>query len=46
MHYRKGELCYLAQTLLFIWGVTEKSLISLGGQEENASNKKIPPTHP
>ena len=38
------ELCYLAQTLCLLrevkfGGVTENSLMSLGGQKENVSNK-------
>ena len=40
-----GALCYLAQTLFYlsrvtVWGVIQNSLMSLGGQEENVSNKE------
>ena len=49
MHCGKRELCYLAQTLCLLresdLGVIEKILMSLGGQKENVSNKKTPPTH-
>ena len=43
MNCDKRELCYLAQTLCLLrksnLGVTENSLMSLGGQKENVSNK-------
>ena len=43
MNCDKRELCYLAQTLCLLkevkFGVTENSLMSLGGQKENVSNK-------
>ena len=43
MNCDKRELCYLAQTLCLL-GVTENSLMSLGGQKENVSNKvNFPP---
>ena len=39
----KRELCYLAQTLCILgevkFGVTENSLMPLGGQKENVPNK-------
>ena len=43
MNCDKRELCYLAQTLCLLrevnLGVTQNSLMSLGGQKENVSNK-------
>ena len=43
MNCDKRELCYLAQTLVYSGesnlAVTENSLMSLGGQKENVSNK-------
>ena len=43
MNCDKRELYYLAQTLCLLresnLGVTENSLMSLGGQKENVSNK-------
>ena len=43
MNCDKRELCYLAQTLCLLrevkFRVTENSLMSLGGQKENVSNK-------
>ena len=47
MHYCKKELCYKAQTLCLLGGesnlgVIENSLMSLGGQKDNVSNKKTP----
>ena len=43
MNCDKWELCYLAQTLCLLrdvkFGATENSLMSLGDQKENVSNK-------
>ena len=43
MNCDKREFCYLAQTFCLLrevkFGVTENSLMSLGGQKENVSNK-------
>ena len=47
MNCDKRELCYLAQTLCLLrevkFGVTENSLMYLGGQKENVSNKANSP---
>ena len=50
MHCGEKELCYLAQTLLFIgesqiWG-SLKIVIFFGGQKENVSNKENSPPPP
>ena len=47
MNCDKMELCYLAQTLCLMREVKfENSLMSLGGQKENVSNKVNSLSHP
>ena len=50
MHCGEKELCYLAQTILFI-GESQiweslKIVIFFGGQNENVSNEENSPSHP